>query len=95
MIDAVKTLALKFPAKHHTLMSFLSTALREEGGFKYKKCIIEAIIDIIDANKEATETGLEHFCEFIEGKQSTPSMLELLALLCFACVADHLSTPFS
>jgi len=82
MIGAVKTLALKFPAKHHTLMNFLSTALREEGGFKYKKCIIDAIIDIIEANKEATESGLEHFCEFIEDCEFPELSSKIIHILC-------------
>lgn len=82
MIDAVKTLALKFPAKHHSLMNFLSTALREEGGFKYKQSIVEAILDIIEANPEACESGLEHFCEFIEDCEFPDLSAKIIHVLC-------------
>lgn len=82
MVDAVKTLAVKFPAKHQSLMNFLSGALREEGGFKYKKAIVDAIFDIIQASAEATEAGLEHFCEFIEDCEFPELSAKIIHILC-------------
>ncbi len=58
LVDAIKTLCLKFPAKYPVMMSFLSGALREEGGFKYKKAIVEAMLQIISEVKEAKESGM-------------------------------------
>ena len=37
VVDAVKFLCLKFPAKFGMLIEFLGSILREEGGFDYKK----------------------------------------------------------
>lgn len=37
VVDAVRTLSIKFPAKHRQMLVFLSANLREEGGFEYKK----------------------------------------------------------
>lgn len=82
MISAVKTLAIKFPAKHQTLMNFLSSSLREEGGFKFKKAIVDAILEIIQASNDAVEMGLEHFCEFIEDCEFPELSAKIIHILC-------------
>eukprot|EP00020_Sapocribrum_chincoteaguense_P002773 CAMPEP_0170750244 /NCGR_PEP_ID=MMETSP0437-20130122/10824_1 /TAXON_ID=0 /ORGANISM="Sexangularia sp." /LENGTH=919 /DNA_ID=CAMNT_0011089219 /DNA_START=57 /DNA_END=2816 /DNA_ORIENTATION=+ len=66
VVDAIRGLALKFPEKHRVLMGFLATALRDEGGFPFKRSIVEAILEITRAIPEAKEAGLSHLCEFIE-----------------------------
>ncbi len=68
VVQAIKSLALKYPRKHGILMNFLSGMLREEGGLEYKTSIAETIISIIEENPDAKESGLAHLCEFIEGK---------------------------
>jgi len=57
VVDAIKTLCLKYKQKHRTLMNFLSNMLRDEGGFQYKKAIVETILVIIAALPEAKEAG--------------------------------------
>lgn len=47
VVEAIRSLCLKFPAKHRSLMNFLSSVLREEGGFDYKKSIVNAILALI------------------------------------------------
>ncbi|CAF2241695.1 unnamed protein product [Rotaria magnacalcarata] len=47
-------------------MTFLANMLREEGGYEYKKAIVNTIISIVEENPEAKEAGLAHLCEFIE-----------------------------
>lgn len=47
VVEAIRALCLKFPAKHRSLMNFLSNILREEGGFDYKKSIVTAILALI------------------------------------------------
>lgn len=66
VVDAIRSLCLKFPRKHSVMMSFLASMLREDGGFDYKHSIVNTIITIIEDNPEAKETGLSHLCEFIE-----------------------------
>lgn len=44
-------------------MNFLSGILREEGGFDYKKTIVDTILEIIDVIPGAKEHGLFHLCE--------------------------------
>ena len=66
VVNAIKSLCLKFPQKNSLLLNFLSSMLREEGGLVYKTCIIDTIIAIIDENADVKESALAHLCEFIE-----------------------------
>jgi coatomer protein complex subunit gamma len=66
VVDAIRTLCLKYPQKQRTLMNFLSTILRDEGGFEYKKTIVNTILVVIKDIPESKEAGLSHLCEFIE-----------------------------
>jgi len=66
VVRAVKGLCMQYPAKHKTLMSFLSSNLREDGNAEFKKGLVDAIILIIAQVPAAREGGLFHLCEFIE-----------------------------
>lgn len=81
VVEAIRALCLKFPRKHMVMMNFLSSMLREEGGIDYKKSIVDAIINIIEENSEAKETGLSHLCEFIEDCEHTSLATRILHLL--------------
>ena len=63
------------------MMQFLSSMLREEGGFDYKKAIVNTIITIIDDNGEGKEAGLSHLCEFIEDCEHTVSIDILIIVI--------------
>ena len=58
VVEAIRSVCVKFPRKHHILMTFLSSMLREEGGFEYKKAIVDTIITIIEENPDAKESGV-------------------------------------
>jgi coatomer protein complex subunit gamma len=45
--------------------------LREEGGFDYKKAIVDSILILIREIPDAKESGLSHLCEFIEDCEFT------------------------
>ncbi|KAH7294192.1 hypothetical protein KP509_28G060100 [Ceratopteris richardii] len=66
VVEAIRSLCLKFPLKYRTLMNFLSNILREEGGFEYKTAIVDSILILIRDIPDAKESGLSHLCEFIE-----------------------------
>ena len=57
VVEAIQSVCAKFPRKHHVLMNFLASMLREEGGFEYKKAIVSTIITITEENQEAKEAG--------------------------------------
>lgn len=81
VVEAIRVLTIKFPQKHRALMSFLATILREEGGFEYKKAIVESILAIITQIPESKEAGLSHLCEFIEDCDFTYLATKILHLL--------------
>lgn len=82
VVQAIRSLCAKFPRKHGVLMNFLASMLRDEqGGFEYKKEIVECIIATIEENPEAKEAGLAHLCEFIEDCEHTVLATKILHLL--------------
>ncbi|KAG2705627.1 hypothetical protein I3843_05G056300 [Carya illinoinensis] len=81
VVEAIRSLCLKFPLKYRSLMNFLSNILREEGGFEYKKAIIDSIVILIRDIPEAKESGLLHLCEFIEDCEFTYLSTQILHFL--------------
>lgn len=81
VVDAVQKLCLKYPNKYRSMMGFLSGVLREEGGFEYKRRVVESILNIIKAIPSAKESGLLTLCEFIEDCEFTYLSTQILHLL--------------
>ncbi|XP_064487269.1 coatomer subunit gamma-2-like isoform X2 [Ornithodoros turicata] len=81
VVHAIRSLCQKFPRKHGVMMSFLSSMLRDEGGFEYKRAIVDTVINIIEDNPEAKEAGLSHLCEFIEDCEHVSLAVRILSLL--------------
>ncbi|PNT41389.1 hypothetical protein POPTR_004G153500v4 [Populus trichocarpa] len=81
VVEAIRSLCLKFPLKYRSLMNFLSNILREEGGFEYKKAIVDSIVILIRDIPEAKESGLLHLCEFIEDCEFTYLSTQILHFL--------------
>lgn len=66
VVNAIRSLCLKFPSKQAILLEFLSGVLRDEGGQVFKKEVVEAMFDVCKYIPEAKPTALSHLCEFIE-----------------------------
>ncbi|WOH04633.1 hypothetical protein DCAR_0624044 [Daucus carota subsp. sativus] len=81
VVESIRSLCLKFPLKYRALMSFLSNILREEGGFEYKKAIVDSIVIVIRDIPDAKESGLLHLCEFIEDCEFTYLSTQILHFL--------------
>ncbi|KAL6986883.1 hypothetical protein U1Q18_040971 [Sarracenia purpurea var. burkii] len=81
VVEAIRSLCLKFPLKYRSLMNFLSNILREEGGFDYKKAIVDSIVILIRDIPDAKESGLHHLCEFIEDCEFTYLSTQILHFL--------------
>ncbi|GAB2211899.1 hypothetical protein Drorol1_Dr00025238 [Drosera rotundifolia] len=64
VVEAIRSLCLKFPLKYRSLMNFLSNILREEGGFEYKKAIVDSIVILIRDIPDAKESGSLHLLAF-------------------------------
>ncbi|KAM4672469.1 coatomer subunit gamma-2 isoform 6-T7 [Amazona ochrocephala] len=81
VVQAISALCQKYPRKHSVMMTFLSNMLRDDGGFEYKRAIVDCIIGIIEENPESKEAGLAHLCEFIEDCEHTVLATKILHLL--------------
>lgn len=60
IVEAVRTLCLKFPNKQAGMLAFLSGVLRDEGGYEFKKSVVESMFDLIKFVPESKEDGELH-----------------------------------
>jgi coatomer protein complex subunit gamma len=81
VVEAIKSLGLKFPNKHGVLLSFLSGVLRDEGGFEFKQAVVNAIIELVQNIPECKEAALSYLCEFIEDCEFSKLSVKVLHLL--------------
>uniref|UniRef100_A0AC35TLY8 Coatomer subunit gamma n=1 Tax=Rhabditophanes sp. KR3021 TaxID=114890 RepID=A0AC35TLY8_9BILA len=91
VIEAIRSLCVRYPRKHSVMMQFLTPMLRNEGGFAYKKAIVDTIIAIIEENSDAKEIGLNHLCEFIEDCEHNQLATKVLHIL--GCECPKLKNP--
>ncbi len=81
IIDAIKTLSLKFPQNYKSMLLFLVDILKDDGGFEFKNSIVEALFDMIYFVPESRDLALENLCEFIEDCEFTELSVRILNLL--------------
>ncbi len=81
IVDAIRSLCLKFPSKHASMLTFLSGVLRDEGGYDFKRAVVDAIFDMIKFIGDCKEQALSHLCEFIEDCEFTKLSVRILHLL--------------
>ena len=67
VVDAIRSLCLKFPTKQAVMLAFLSGVLRDEGGYEFKKSVVESIFDMVKFISDSKDTGRrsgsrEHVC---------------------------------
>ncbi|KAJ5861440.1 uncharacterized protein N7529_008750 [Penicillium soppii] len=81
IVEAIRTLCLKFPSKQAGMLVFLSGILRDEGGYEFKRTVVESMFDLIKFVPESKEDALAHLCEFIEDCEFTKLSVRILHLL--------------
>lgn len=81
VVTAIRELCLKYPLKHRVLVGFLANFLREEGGFEFKKAIVDAVVALMRAIPETKESSLFYLCEFIEDCEFTALSTQILHLV--------------
>lgn len=97
IVEAIRTLCLKFPNKQAGMLTFLSGILRDEGGYEFKRSVVESMFDLIKFVPGSKEDGnglhshswtawltlpaLAHLCEFIEDCEFTKLAVRILHLL--------------
>ena len=78
VVKAIRELCVKYPQKHRVMVGFLATFLREEGGYDFKKSIVDSIVDLMTSIPETKETSLLHLCEFIEDCEFSELIVQVL-----------------
>ena len=81
VVKAIREHCIKYPSKHRGMVSFLATFLREEGGYDFKKSIVDSIVDLMTVIPDTTETSLLHLCEFIEDCEFSELIVQILHLI--------------
>ncbi|KAG5363772.1 putative coatomer subunit gamma [Yarrowia sp. B02] len=82
VIDAVRSLALKFHAKKSTMLQFFGNTLRNDGGSaQYKAAVVAALFDMIRYVPDCRDTALGILCEFIEDCEYTEIVVSVLHTL--------------
>jgi len=81
VVRAIRELCVKYPGKHRVMVGFLATFLREEGGYEFKKAIVDSIVELMNTIPETKETSLLHLCEFIEDCEFSELIVQILYLI--------------
>ena len=81
VVDAIRSLSFKFPSKQSAMLTFLAGVLRDEGGYEFKRAVVEAIFAMARYVKGCKEAALSHLCEFIEDCEFTKLNVRILHLL--------------
>ena len=66
--QAIRELCTKYPVKHRVLIGFLSTFLREEGGYEFKRAVVESMFDLIKFVPDSKEDALAHLDPALIGR---------------------------
>ncbi|KAH8741619.1 coatomer SEC21 gamma subunit like (beta adaptin) [Cryptosporidium ryanae] len=81
IVKASKNLILKYPNRHKSILSFLSTNLREEGSLEFKSHVIDTLFEISDEIPSILENILYHICETIEDCEYPVIIIRILGFL--------------
>ncbi|CUF48450.1 coatamer gamma subunit, putative [Bodo saltans] len=82
IVDSMRVLNAKFPAKYSILVEFLSSALTpSEGGGEFKKAVVETMVAISQSNPAAKEAVLVRLAEFIEDCEYPFLIKQVLTLI--------------
>lgn len=82
IVDSMRVLNAKFPAKYSVLLEFLSSALTpSEGGGEFKKAVVETMVAISQSNPASKEAVLVRLAEFIEDCEYAFLIKQVLTLI--------------
>lgn len=83
VVDAVRSLAKRFPTKHDKMLDFLANTLQHHGHFELKLALVEAISDVLhaDSASDPLNNALMMLCETIEDSEYPEVTIRVLHLL--------------
>jgi coatomer protein complex subunit gamma len=81
VVKAIRELCIKYPKKHRIMVNFLATFLREEGGYEFKKAIVDSIVELMSIIPETKESSLLQLCEFIEDCEFGELIVQIMHII--------------
>jgi len=81
VVKAIRELCIKYPKKHRVMVGFLASFLREEGGYDFKRAIVDAIVELMGLIPDTKETSLFQLCEFIEDCEFTELIVQIMHVI--------------
>jgi coatomer subunit gamma len=63
------------------MLAFLSSILRDEGNYEFKRAVVESLFDLIKFVPDAKDDALAHLAEFIEDCEFSKLTVRILHLL--------------
>ena len=91
VVKAIRELCMKYPKKHRVMVGFLATFLREEGGYEFKKSIVDSIVELMGTIGETKESSLLHLCEFIEDCEFSELIVQIMHII--GTAGPHTPSP--
>lgn len=82
VVKSIKEICTRYPKKHRVMVGFLASFLREEGGYEFKKTIVDNIVELMFTLGETKESSLLHLCEFIEDCEFSDLIVQILHIIC-------------
>ncbi len=81
IVTCLQDLCFTYPHKHRLLVGVMCKFLRGEGGFQFKKTILNSIVTLVHAVPETTQSSLLQLCEYIEDCEYPALSTQILHLL--------------
>lgn len=81
VIDAIRTLSLKFPEKNKKMLKFLHGIFLGEGNLEYKSAIMECMFDTIKFIPNNRAYAMDILCDYIEDCEYSEILIRVLHLL--------------
>lgn len=81
VVEGIRTLSKKFPAKTPAILTVLSRILKKEGGFTFKRLIVDTFVEMVKNTPEHKEKALKYLSEFIEDCEFPNLATRILHLL--------------
>jgi len=81
VVKSIESLCMKYPKKYSSMLVFLTNALRTEGGYEYKRQIVNTMISICKNLPESRDEIVSYLCEFIEDCEYTIVLQQVLHFL--------------
>ncbi|RLN39967.1 hypothetical protein C2845_PM01G08390 [Panicum miliaceum] len=94
VVEAIRSLCLKFPLKYRSMLNFLSNSLREEGGFEYKKAIVDSMITLIGPRTSDPSRYIRYIYNHVILENATVRASAVSTLAKFGALVDTLKMRF-